>query len=99
VFELYVHPCSAMVCDAPKGMMRKIWKVPKISTKALLSFPSIRLRGDSAEDMPKHQIAPLEMAEDYFMVPCQYAEDRWGYAPPRLAVQRRCKVHAVCLWC
>jgi hypothetical protein len=79
VSGLYVHPCSVMVCDVPKVMMRKIRKVPRISSKALLSFPSIRLRGDSAEDMPNHQIVPLETAEDYLMVPCHYADDWWGY--------------------
>jgi hypothetical protein len=29
--------------------------------------------------MPNHQIAPLETAEDYLMVPCHYADDWWGY--------------------
>jgi hypothetical protein len=75
-----------VVSDAPEVMMRKVRKVPRIGTKALLPSPSVRLRDDSAEDTPKHQILPLKMAEDYLMVPCQYAEDRWGYAPQRLVV-------------
>jgi hypothetical protein len=58
--------------------MRKVRKVPRIGMKALLSFPSVRLRGDSAGDTLKHQILLLKMAKDYLMVPCQYAEDRWG---------------------
>jgi hypothetical protein len=54
--------------------------------EGLAVVPSVRLRDDSAEDTPKHQILPLKMAKDYLMVPCQYAEDRWGYAPQRLVV-------------
>jgi hypothetical protein len=45
--------------------MRKVRKVLKIGTKALLSFLFIRLIGDSAKDTPKHQIPPLKTAEDY----------------------------------
>jgi hypothetical protein len=99
VSGLYAHPCPVMVSHARKLVMRKVRKFPKIGTKALLSFPSIRLRGDSAEDTPKHQIPPLKTAEDYLMVLCHYADDRWGYALQRLAVQRRCRIHAGCLWC
>jgi hypothetical protein len=45
--------------------MRKVRKVPKVGTKALLSFLFIRLIADSVKDTPKHQIPLLKTAEDY----------------------------------
>jgi hypothetical protein len=45
--------------------MRKVRKVPKVGTKALLSSLFIRLIADSVKDTPKHQIPLLKTAEDY----------------------------------